>query len=394
MEKSGDNKNCSAVVVGAGDHFVDISCRNTTVFAIKNFEWDDEVVKNMDGTVKNPFDMLSVYLVSFLVVLCCFGVPLNLEIILRIVYNKVLRPKPRYILQLSTTFSSLFTLLTNAIEIAHFVFGPNDAICHIFMFIIGLSFGAYLFNFLLSLIDCFVAITFPLWHRQKVTPRPVIFWLIVLNVTLMLTMKWMYVGRVIPIRCAIQIVNVATVRLILFILFIFCTIFLCLDYVLTWRKLPRSSIPVPAPRNRISAVVPSELEAIEMDDLIGPSSSTNIRPSATHHQDAMTVHTSIRLVRRMESKATQTFFVDFIPLFLLPLPGLLFFFFYFTMCPSLYGKEVCNDLVWLIPYVGGLMSVHAVVNPILSLCLNKDFTNKPSPLLRILLITRSARHQR
>lgn len=377
MMESSSDKNCSFAAVD--DQFVINSCHNSSA-TIENFEWGEEVVRNKDGTVKNPFEMLSVYLVSCLGALCWFGLPLNFEIVMRILYDKVLRQKPRYILQLSTTFSSLFTLFTNAVEIIHFVFGPSNSICRLFMLIIGWSYGTFLLNFLLSLIDCFVAITFPLWHRQKVTPRRVIFWLIALNSTLMMIMKWMFIGRVIPIRCAVQIIHAATVRLIVFILFILCTIFLCLDYALTWHKLPRTSI-------QVRQHVQSELEAIEMNDLIEPSEAAAVQVTSR-----MTVHTSIASVRRMELKATQTFFCDFIPLFLLPLPGLLFFFFYLTICPSFYDKvEVCDDLVWLIPYVGGLMSAHAVVNPILSLCLNKDFTNKPSPL-RILLINRSRRH--
>ena len=342
-------------------------------------EWTD-VVRNKDGTVKNPLALTSIYIVAFLSVLCWFGFPLNFEVISRIVYDKTLRIKPRYILQLGTTFSSFFTLFTNTVDIIHYIFGPNDFLCKIFIFTVGWSYGTFLFNFLLSLIDCFVAITFPLWHRRNVTPRLVIFWSIVLNLALMLAMKWMFIGLVVPLRCAIQLSHAFTVHLVLFLLVILCVVFLCIDYALTWRQLPRSSIPVRQTPRQTAAPT---MEEIEMVDLIITSSAPI--------DNSMTVHTSSATVRRMELKATQTFFFDFLPFFLLPLPVLLFLYFYLTMCISFYSNEdECGDLTWYIPCVAILMSVHAVVNPILSLCLDKDIANKLSPL-KILLISRSRR---
>ena len=84
----------------------------------------------------------------------------------------------------------------------------------------------------------------------------------------------------------------------------------------------------------------------------------------------------------MELKATRTFLLDFIiPLFLLPLPGILFLYFYITFCPLIYEMEVCNGLASLItPYIVVLLTIRAVVKPIMSLFLNKNFAHKPSPL--------------
>jgi len=100
----------------------------------------------------SPFDVTNRYLVSFLGVLCWLGVPLNFEIILRIVYDKVLRQKLRYILQLSTTFSSLFTLFTNTIEIVHFVFGRISLCSSLrILRIIRINEGNIIISFLISM---------------------------------------------------------------------------------------------------------------------------------------------------------------------------------------------------------------------------------------------------
>ena len=72
-------------------------------------------------------------------------------------------------------------------------------------------------------------------------------------------------------------------------------------------------------------------------------------------------------------------------LFLLPLPALIFLSSYQLVCPQLNPSSssgaVCDDLTWLYPYVPVLMTVHALVYPILSFRLNKDFAS-PSPLRR------------
>ena len=361
------------------------NCNNISgsPIAIEHPEWGGDVVRNKDGTVKHPFDMMNVYLEVCLGVLCWFGFPLNVEVILRIVYDTNLRRKPQYIFQLSTTFSSLFTLLSIAIEVCRFFFWPNnEGICRTYMFLCGWSYCSFLFNFLLSLIDCCVAITFPLWHRRKATPNRIIVWLILLNLGLMFAMKWMFIFRLVPLCCAIQLGHALVIKWTLLIVFFLCVIFLCVDYVLTLHQLPRASRSIAVSLRRPIR----EDNELEMVDLIRPTAA--IATATT----VMSIHTPSDKTRRMESKATTTFLLDFVPLFLLPLPGLLLLCFYLTICPFFYKQEMCDDLVWLIsPYTGVLFTIHAVVNPVLSLCLNKNFGNKPSPL-RLLLISRSRRH--
>ena len=76
---------------------------------------DDDIVRNKDGTVKNPFEMVTTNLVIFKTIISSLGFLLNSEIVLRIVYDTNLMRKPRYILKLSTSFSSMFTLFTNVV---------------------------------------------------------------------------------------------------------------------------------------------------------------------------------------------------------------------------------------------------------------------------------------
>ena len=320
---------------------------------------DDDIVRNKDGTVKNPFEMVTTNLVIFKTIISSLGFLLNSEIVLRIVYDTNLMRKPRYILKLSTSFSSMFTLFTNVVGIAHFVLWQDHHFCKFYILIVGWSYGTFLLNFLLSLIDCFVAITFPLWHRSKVDPRFVLISLIILHCVLFLAMKWEFIFGVVPLQCAVQISHTC-IRRVLFHLIFFCAIFICTDYVLTLKKHPRSL--------RTIAIRTPNANSYSVD-----KQTTTL----------MAVHSSTESVRRMELKATRTFLLDFIiPLFLLPLPGILFLYFYITFCPLIYEMEVCNGLASLItPYIVVLLTIHAVVKPIMSLFLNKNFAHKPLRLL-------------
>ena len=212
---------------------------NVSLFNSMDNPEDDDIVRNKDGTVKNPFEMVTTNLVIFKTIISSLGFLLNSEIVLRIVYDTNLMRKPRYILQLSTSFSSMFTLFTNVVGTAHFVLWQDHHFCKFYILIVGWSYGTFLLNFLLSLIDCFVAITFPLWHRSKVDPRFVLISLIILHCVLFLAMKWEFIFGVVPLQCAVQISHTC-IRRVLFHLIFFCAIFICTDYVLTLKKHPRS----------------------------------------------------------------------------------------------------------------------------------------------------------
>ena len=100
---------------------------------IEHPEWGDDIVRNKDGTIRNPFDMVTTNLVIFKTIISSLGFLLNSEIVLRIVYDANLMRKPRYILQLSTTFSSMFTLFTNVVGMIHFIFWQDHHFCKFYL---------------------------------------------------------------------------------------------------------------------------------------------------------------------------------------------------------------------------------------------------------------------
>ena len=408
------------------------------------------VMKNQDGTVKHPME-INFFLSFILGLLCWFGFPLNFEIIIRIVYDKSMRLKPRYIIQLAIAFSAILLLLTYVIVICHHYFGPNQWVCLIFVsFFMGVPYNCFLLNYLLSLTDCFVAITFPLWHLTEITARPrrLLYALIALNSTMALAVKWQFITGSLPVECAFQPSHGLVTNVTSSVLFLLCLIFCCVDFVITWHHLRRPSSSssrmnkLDHQRGRETAdgdVGPStpghrqqeeeeeeeeeeaeqrgggggRLSVIQVGATVSnrsDESSSSSRTTSTTSQMTMNYPQSSILnpqsndvvAGQMEWNATRSFLFGVVPLFLIPLPLFLFYYSFHLICeqivvvnsassssaPSGGGgqlDEVCQDLTWLIIYLFSiLLNLHALVNPITSLWLNKDF-QCPSPIRRRLL---------
>ena len=410
-------------------------------------EWGDEVVRNKDQSVKYPIEV-NLFFACLLGTISFFGFPLNFEIIIRILCDKTMRLKPRYIIQLGIAFSAILMLSMNVIIILDFIFGPNEFLCHIFVaFFKGVPYNCFLLNYFLYLFDCFIAITFPLWHLTEMTPRRVVYGLIGLNLTMAVAVKLQYISGSLEVRCALQPGHGAVINGTSSVLFILCLIFCCVDFVIAWVHLPRSS----SPRNIISAIemqdfshlrsvaAPVVAESSVDDQEIGaaaiivaftpsswlvvrtpaPAKATVIQPqvaprcqrlsviievpeveeeeeeavnsnSRTIDDEEITHSTSCTIFSPIEWRATRSFLFGAVPLFLIPLPLFLVYYSWHLKCyyylnkssPCEQHMEHCGDLNWLIPYMFFiLLSLHALVNPISSLCLNKDFQT-PSPISR------------
>ena len=222
-------------------------------------EWGDEVLRTNDDSVKHPME-INLFMACLLSVICFVGFPLNWEIIIRILYNKTMRLKPRYVIQLAVAFSDVFILLAIVVIVAHFCLGPNELLCNIFVsFFMGIAYNCFLLNHFLSLLDCFVAIVFPLWHFTRVTARRVVNALIGLNLTLALAVEWPFISGTIQVRCALQPAHGIVINGTSAVLFTLCLVFCCVDFAITWFHLHRS------PRNiSVPPSVNPTVEEIEM----------------------------------------------------------------------------------------------------------------------------------
>ena len=329
---------------------------------------DYQILVNKNGTALNPIDLNIVTLITHII--CCFvGLVLNLIIACEILRKRRLNSKPRNIFQLNLVLCNIFTTFTATVEIVYY-FWPDDQVCLVFTAIVGVSYVAFFLNLLLSLIDRYLAISQPLWHRGKVTVSWVIFCQLFLTILFALIMKWIYVGGVAQVRCEIPVVAMVTFQVTILVLFISCVIVRIVVYSKTKRFIPRRSVSSSS-SSRVSSSKSARINNRQQQhvELIEMNRAT----------DGLTVHVNDDSVAQLELEATRAFIANVTVLLLLPCPLLIFSFSY-LICIPIYGTEQCDNIIWLLPYFKELILFHAAVHPAMILWRNKEFTlSTPTP---------------
>ena len=215
---------------------------------LKHSDWNDVVVNTEGGAFKYSLALNKYFAIILGVSICFAGFPINFDILTRILIDKTLRKKPRCILQLFATLSSIFVLSLNGLKLIYFVLGPFDLLCLFIMSIVGLPYNHLLFNLFLSFFDCFIAITFPLWQRRNVTVRLILFCLIVLNLLLALAIKWIFITGQLPVLiCALQTNHFLPMEVSALVLLVLCVVSLIGVFIQTWGVLPWPSRSIPLP---------------------------------------------------------------------------------------------------------------------------------------------------
>lgn len=246
---------------------------NTSSFYFNGYhpEWGDEVLRNKDRSVKHPMEINEPF-AWVLGTICIVGLLVHLEIITHIFYDKTMRLKSKYLIQLAIAFSDLFIIFAVTVVILHFVYGPNETVCHIFVvFFLSISYNCFFLNYFLSVIECFVAITFPLWHHVYVTPQLVGHCLIGLNLTMILSMEWPFISGLLPVRCALQPIHGLIINGISSVLFLLCFNLCCIDFGITLFHLRRTHLPIAVAIPLIIISPPSPTDVvISTDNLSQP----------------------------------------------------------------------------------------------------------------------------
>ena len=124
------------------------------------------------NVTENGIPTLYIYQSVIHSLLILIGCPLNLFIIYTIVSYRRLH-KPRSILFLGSCLANFFTLMTILAElVAHHA--ASTTMCVICVAVTGIANTSLLTNILLSLVDRYVSISFPLWYRNNITVHRVI----------------------------------------------------------------------------------------------------------------------------------------------------------------------------------------------------------------------------
>jgi len=335
---------------------------------------------------KNPLEM-DVYNFWFHCFCCTIGLPLNLFIALGICdRKKKLYEKPRNILLLSLIVCNILTLLMAIDEIVYY-FWPDESVCRLFVTVIELPYILFFFNLLLSLVDRYVAMARPVWHHNNVTVSFVSFWIVVLNAALALAVNWVYISGSAQLRCQIEMSQAKTLDATLLVLCVSCIVFTIVDYVETRTLLPvaedsrnssrrlssrrSSGLSVPTVSNRVDTTErqSGDLETFELHNVPIPSLPP---PPVRAEPTRMSVHMASASINRLEKEATRTFITAVVGLLLLPCP-LLIFTFTHLVCMLVHPEgDQCDDIIWLAPYFKELITLHALIHPIVVILRNKE----------------------
>ena len=89
-------------------------------------------------------------------------------------------------------------------------------------------------------------------------------------------------------------------------------------------------------------------------------------------QVTMSVHMANEGITRLENEAMRTFITSVAGLVFLPCP-LLIYTFSHLICMFLNPEgDQCDNIIWLAPYFKELVTLHAIVHPIIVILRNKE----------------------
>ena len=215
---------------------------------------------------------------------------------------------------------------------------------------------------MLSLMNRLIAVTKPVFHRTKVTPRLVVCWSLILNLSLVLLVNWVYVFGIEPIRCAYQEHHLLTLVGTWFILF-----FLCIFLAASIYLIVSSPSPAAAKKqldNKLAiAVLNNNSPAVDDGDKI----FNNSQPIVIQE-----VKDALALIELKES--ARKFVTSLLPLFLLPLVAMI------TSLPACVCLELfpsaadgessnntCTFPILVASYDDKLFSLQALISPLMTI---------------------------
>lgn len=150
------------------------------------------LVVSVDGSLRCPMHN-DTYLAVAQIAFASVGIPLNSFMAFVILRLKRLRSKPRNIFLLGIIISNLSTFLPASFELTNFYYPGNKVVCQSFVASIGIPQNFVLLSTFLSLVDRYVAIRHPLWHRLRVTVRRVAIGLIFCSIVTVLVSKYVFI---------------------------------------------------------------------------------------------------------------------------------------------------------------------------------------------------------
>ena len=325
---------------------------------------------------------INAFLIITKVLSCFIGIPLNVFVAIIIIRLRRLHSKPRNIFLLGIIFSNLLTFVPALIEVIYWVL-PLDIVCQSYVAVGGLPNTLLLWNMLLALIDRYVAIKYPIWHREKVTVRRVIYFLLFSSVFLGFLIKFVFIFGLIQLRCTVWTVHSKVVGLTMAILFVLCVIAHFIVFQQTKTLLQKNRTLCPSTKesigmqtfsnrkrrfsgednNQENVFAEGKINEREGDvDLNAIVSAPPNLTSVVNLSSNMVIHVDNEKLSRMELEAARTLVIGVASLFAMTF-AILVLFIILYVCQL--NKFECDSVRWLAPYFKELWLIHSVYNPII-----------------------------
>ena len=349
----------------------------------------EDILLTQNGEPQKPININAfLFMTKFLS--CFFGIPPNMFIAIVVIRLRRLHSKPRNIFLLGIIFSNLFTFVPAFMEMIYWVL-PLEIVCQAYVAVVGLPNMILLWNMLLALVDRYVAIQYPIWHREKVTVRRVIYFLLFSSAFLIFLLKFVYIFGFAPLRCEIWFVHATIAGWTLIILFISCVIINFIVYRQTKTLLQKTRTSNPSKKestqtlsnqnkkfsgeadHQENVAEEREIDGIELCELNATiNESPNCKPVVivSNLSSTMAIHVGSETRIRMELEAARTFIVGVASLFAMAF-AIIIWFMIMHLC-RLLTKFECVNLNWLVPYFKELPLFHSVYNPIIWLIRNDE----------------------
>ena len=207
----------------------------------------DQVVRNShDGLVRRPINMNpGLFVIHCLI--CPVGLVANIQTIFQIACSSGGSGSGnRGIFQLGTLISSIFILLEAILEMGYHLSPPPGgdgqycddwpssqmSICLVHTFFSSIPYVLFFFNLLISLVDWFIS-----RFIESIYHHLIPWLLIVSNLSLGLSLNWVFISGQLPIRCAIQPTHASTVDLTLLTLYSACVIVFLIHCIFQYHQI-------------------------------------------------------------------------------------------------------------------------------------------------------------
>jgi hypothetical protein len=317
--------------------------------------------------VYSPIDLDDNFLIITKFICCSIGIPLNLLIAITIIrHHRRLGCKPRNIFLLAIIFSYLLFYIAPLIELISWAFLPavqsTESVCLVFIAVGGLPQALLLLNMILALVDRYVAINFPLLHREKMTVRLASAILLMAAISLIFLLKFVYIARMSPLRCEIWLVHSKVLGFTVLLLFVSCIL---LNFTV-YRKTRILLGECRTLEIRNSGGIDGRVDGENIVDELGSFET----PVGINNQRPMSIHVDKETLSQMEIEATRTLIFGVTSLVVTVCP-IIILLLTFLVC-RIIGQIDCSYFIWLATYFKELGLVHAIYNPLIFLTRNKE----------------------